>query len=347
MRIKKKTVALFTPPYTPVGWLLMSSLLAWLLVGNSFSLRSYADIAEQARPSAWPWRPQGHGAICIAASDDGPFFTLADLRHRPRPSQETLLSATIKPPPMMHYPPELQAIPIAPRSYTTETITYLAQHQVHYGDPQKPVVALTFDCEAGPHNTLRILKTLRQENVKATFFILGRFAYMSPDIVRQIADDGHELGNHSFFHPLFYDISPISITHEITATEAVVDWVVGRHVPMRYFRFPYAGGSDALRMLVASLGYQPAFWDLDPRGWEPDRSADDVVAYMRNAAHPGGIVILHCASQDDVGALPGLIEAIRDKGLEPGTLSDVLTEQDRHIPNYVPPGASPPPPRSP
>lgn len=343
MQIKRGTTSSNNRLHILIGWLLGSSLLVWLFAGSWLPFPICADAPEQKQFSASHSLASGPCSICIAASEGGPFFSLADLSHRPRPSQETLLSATIKPPPMMQYPPELQTIPIIPRHYTSETVTYLAQHQVHYGDPHKLFVALTFDCEAGTNSTLKVLTTLRQENVRATFFILGRYAYMYPDIVRQIVDDGHELGNHSFFHPLFYNLAPISITQEVTYTEAVVDWAVGRHVPMRYFRFPYAGSSAPLRRLVASLGYQSAFWDLDPRGWEPDKSAQDVVTYIRTTAHPGGIAILHCGSWDDANALSDLIKAIRFKGLEPGTLSDVLTEQDCAVPGYAPPGATAPP----
>jgi peptidoglycan/xylan/chitin deacetylase (PgdA/CDA1 family) len=277
-------------------------------------------------------------AIRLAAGENGPYFSLYDLQNRPRPSLEHLLSQTIKPPPAMEYPPALSDITIVPRTYTTETVTYLAQHEIHYGDRQKPTMALTFDCEAGTNSTRKIVQTLREKNVKATFFILGRYVYMFPDLVREIAADGHEFGNHSFFHPLYTAIAPITATQDITYTEAVLDWAVGKHVPMRYFRFPYGGRNDPLRRLAAELGYQSAFWDLDPRGWEPHITSADVVTYIRTTAHNGGIVIMHCGCWDDADALAEIIDVIREKGIEPGTLSDVLTAADRDVPGYTLPG---------
>lgn len=282
-------------------------------------------------------------AIRLTAGENGPYLSLQDLQNRPRPTLQVLISRTIKPPPTMDYPAVLDTVPIAPRSYLTETVTYLAQHEIRYGDRQKPTLALTFDCEAGTNSTRKIVQTLREKEVKATFFVLGKYVYMFPDIVREIAADGHEFGNHSFFHPLYYDITPITATQEVTYTEAVLDWAVGNHIPMRYFRFPYGGRSDPLRRLVAGLGYQSAFWDLDPRGWEPHVTREGVVDYIRSTAHNGGIVIMHCGCWDDANALAEVIDVLREKGIEPGRLSDVLTAADRDVPGYAMPGLTTPP----
>jgi len=176
------------------------------------------------------------------------------------------------------------------------------------------------------------LETLRDENVQATFFVQGRFAYLNPVLIRRMLAEGHEVGSHSCFHPLCTDIPPLAMTDEITYTEAAISWAAGEYVPIRFFRFPYAGRNYATRRHVATLGYQSSFWDMDPRGWEPDKSAEDVIGYVRHRAHGGGIVIMHCGSRNDTSALPGVIQVIRASGLIPGTLSDVLTEQDRIIP---------------
>jgi peptidoglycan/xylan/chitin deacetylase (PgdA/CDA1 family) len=67
-----------------------------------------------------------------------------------------------------------------------------------------------------------MLDTLRQESVQSTFFLQGRFVYRNPELIRQMFADGHELGNHSFFHPLFTELPPVDVTREITYTEAAV-----------------------------------------------------------------------------------------------------------------------------
>ena len=123
-------------------------------------------------------------------------------------------------------------------------------------------------------------------------------------------------------------------TRELTYTEAAIDWAVGQHVPMRYVRFPYGGRNYAARLHAAGLGYQSAFWDIDPRGWDPAHTVTDAVEHIRHTAHYGGIIIMHCGSWDDANALADVIGAIRELGIAPGTLSDVLSAQDYDVPHY-------------
>lgn len=325
------------------SWIPIIPLTIWGLVLGIIASSNRAVNADARRESpTLRVIPSGlgHTTIRLTAGDDGPFFSLDDLRNRPIPSWERLLSPTIKPPPSMIYPDAIKTVPIAPRAYSEETIRYLAQHEISYGDRQKPIVALTFDCESGTNSTRQILQTLRENQAHATFFVLGKYAYMFPDIIREMAADGHELGNHSFFHPLFYEITPITATLEITFTEAAIDWAVGAHVPMRYFRFPYGGRSPFWRQFVAELGYQAAFWGPDPRGWEPGKTPADIVAYVQNTVRYGDIFIMHCSAWNDVYALEEIIRVLREKGIEPGTLTQVLSDTDRDVPGYTMPGAA-------
>jgi peptidoglycan-N-acetylmuramic acid deacetylase len=272
--------------------------------------------------------------VALTASDDGPFFSLDDLALYTPVPRTPPMKWEIKPLLKQAYPAEVKSIPFVPREYATETVAYLAEHEILHGDRQRPYVALTFDCEAGSGSMQKILDVLCAQQTHATFFVLGKYAYLYPDMVRQIATDGHEIGNHSFFHPLFTAITPTVATQEITYTEAAIDWAVGQHVPMRYIRFPYGGRNYANRLHAAALGYQSAFWNIDPRGWDPAKTVTDVVEHVRHTAHKGGIVIMHCGSWDDANALADVIQVIRDLGMIPGTLTDVLSTEDYDIPDY-------------
>ena len=99
------------------------------------------------------------------------------------------------------YPSALDDVPLSKRTYTPETIAYLASHEVRDGDRTSGAVALTIDCEYQPQIARHMLDTLREEDVHATFFLQGRFAYRNPDLVRRMFAEGHELGSHSFYHP--------------------------------------------------------------------------------------------------------------------------------------------------
>ena len=279
---------------------------------------------EQAadRHRAFPRHP-----VRLAAGDEGPFFSLEDLAAYTPPARKAVPRWEIRPPVWKEYPTALDAIPVLPRHYTAETIEYLATHRIRSGDPQLRAMSLTFDCESGARNTLRMLDTLREHEVPATFFLLGRYVYQYPELAQRMVADGHELGNHSFFHPLFTEITPITATLEITYTEAAVDWAAGRHVPMRYFRFPYAGRNDALLHFVATRGYQTMSWDIDPRGWEPGKTANDVIEHVRAKAHNGGILLMHCNAVADAEALPEVLQLVREMGMEWVSLHEILVEE--------------------
>jgi peptidoglycan/xylan/chitin deacetylase (PgdA/CDA1 family) len=267
--------------------------------------------------------------ICLSAvygASDTP-FGLAEL-------EQFAPKWRIPPPVWGEYPAVLDDVPLVTRSYSPETVAYLAEHEIRYGDRAGSSVALTIDCEYSPEIAQHMLDTLRDEHVRVTFFLQGRFAYRNPEIVRQMAADGHELGSHSFFHPRFTELSELAMTQEITYTEAAIAWAVGEYVPMRFFRFPYGGQNRAAREHVSALGYQSCFWNLDPRGWDPSVSACDVVDAIEHQVHAGSIVIMHCSSWDDAQALPGVIRAIRERDLAPGKLSDVLRPEDRDVPGY-------------
>ena len=303
------------------------------------------------------------GQPCLCAGDDGPVFSQEDLAKRYRHSQLATLPLTRAPsitegtggrtfslddlhgytppePVLPHphlltrqYPARLQQVPREPREYSPTTIEYLARHEIRSGDPQSTYVALTFDCELYPQHAMRILQTLREEDVQATFFVLGQFAYNFPAVIQQMAAGGHEIGNHSFFHPYFTRISSIQATNEITYTEAAIGWAVGQWTPMRYFRFPGAYRDEATKQLVASLGYQSVSWTVDAREWSAGKTDEEVLTTIQRQMRGGGIVLLHCR---EIGAriLPSLIQCIRARGLIPGTVSDVLKGQDRMVPGY-------------
>jgi peptidoglycan-N-acetylmuramic acid deacetylase len=306
--------------------------LLWLVLFR-FSLALADDPQGQGTTSKMRGDLPRH-KLALTASDEGPFFTLADLATYTAVPRTPPHKWEIKPPITQEYPEAIKGVPFVAREYATETIVYLADHEVLHGDRQRPNMALTFDCESGSGSVRQILSVLKEQETKATFFVLGKYAYLYPDIVHQIALDGHEIGNHSFFHPLFTAITPTVATRELTYTEAAIDWAVGQHVTMRYVRFPYGGRNYANRLHAAALGYQSSFWDIDPRGWDPTKTVTDVVEHVRHTAHYGGIIIMHCGSWDDANALADVIRVIRDLGMTPGTLTDVLNDEDREVPHY-------------
>ena len=143
-------------------------------------------------------------------------------------------------------------------------------------------LALTFDDGPDPKWTPAILDILKQENVPATFFIIGKNGQAYPDLVRRIVNDGHEVGNHSFTHPNLGEI-PLSLTElELNATQRLIESEVGRSTVL--FRPPYFGDAEADKpqevepaLVAQRLGYIMVGVRIDPDDWQLPVTADQIV----------------------------------------------------------------------
>lgn len=206
---------------------------------------------------------------------------------------------------------------------------------VSKGGAHKTRVALTFDDGPDPEFTTQILDTLKSRHAPASFFVLGRQVQRYPDVVRRIANEGHEIGNHSWSHPEFAGLSESAIRVELTATGRVIEAVTGRRPLL--FRPPYIGDArpsteERLRpMAIANdLGYRVAGLSIDPKDWYESEPEKIIASTMRGIRRgTGRIVLLHDAGGDrsaTIAALGPLIDSLRASGYEPSTVAGLLNE---------------------
>ncbi len=186
-------------------------------------------------------------------------------------------------------------------------------------------VALTIDAEqpsrpADAANPRRQLDALAAEDVRATFFVQGRWASASPYLAQRIADDGHLLGNHTYHHVPLTLMTDEGIRHTVLrAEEVIADHTGARLRP--WFRCPYGDGEDDARVLVAleHVGYENVGWDVDPKDWRPGRLADDVVRAVIDGCRGFDAdvrVLLHSWPDATAAALPGIIAGLRAAGAQ-------------------------------
>jgi len=195
--------------------------------------------------------------------------------------------------------------------------------EVTRGNTSANRVALTFDAGSGAEHTPAILDALAAAGVKATFFITGQFAQSYPDMVRRMAADGHEFGNHSYTHPRFTDISDADIRSQIARTEAKVVELTGiSTVP--YFRFPYGARNARVTRQVNDLGYMSIYWTLDTLDWMPEKTCGQIRSRVMSNVCPGAIVLMHCNSPQEGQVLGSIIEDLRTAGYEVMTLTEVM-----------------------
>ncbi|MCW5716236.1 MAG: polysaccharide deacetylase family protein [Bauldia sp.] len=180
-------------------------------------------------------------------------------------------------------------------------------------------VALTFD--DGPHPTLtpRLLALLAEEDVRATFFVVGSRAQQWPDIIRAMNAGGHEIGNHSWNHPDLTQLGNDQVTEQLARTDAAIVSITGAAPDI--VRLPY----DASSSRVLSLISRPViWWDIDTLDWKAT-SVGEVVDSAVRRARSGSIVLMHDIHATTVSAVRGIIEGLRARGFDFVTVSELMT----------------------
>jgi len=193
------------------------------------------------------------------------------------------------------------------------------------GDARR--IALTFDDGPDPAWTPRVLDRLAAGGVRATFFVVGERAERAPDVVRRMAAEGHEVGNHSWSHRSLWLCGPRATTDEIARAHERIAALAG--TPPRHFRPPWGMVNAAMFGAVRRVGERCVFWSIQPEGRRP-AAADRQVAYVLRRAQPGAIVDLHDAEGTPgaparlLGALPALLDGLRERGYAFATVSELL-----------------------
>jgi peptidoglycan/xylan/chitin deacetylase (PgdA/CDA1 family) len=155
--------------------------------------------------------------------------------------------------------------------------------------PGRPL-ALTFDDGPNPDATPLILDALAERGVKATFFVLGRHADQWPELVRRVAEEGHAIGNHGWFHRKLHFKSPGYVRDDLTRGTRSIEAACGVHP--RLFRAPHGFRSPWVTSIARSLGQRTVGWSLGV--WDSDRpGVDAIVERTVQGAKPGAILLLH------------------------------------------------------
>ena len=192
-------------------------------------------------------------------------------------------------------------------------------------ESDRKVVALTFDDGPNPDATPLILDTLREKGVRATFFILGSHAERWPELVRRIAREGHQIGNHGYFHRKLQFKSPFYVSRDIRLGIRAIKRA-GGPAP-KYFRAPHGFRSPWTTPIASSYGERTIGWSLGV--WDSDRpGVDEIVRRTLEGVEPGSIILLHDGDgynpdgdrRQTAEALPQIIDRLKEQGYEFATL---------------------------
>lgn len=194
----------------------------------------------------------------------------------------------------------------------------------------KMVLAMTFDDGPHPVNTPKLLDLLKQRNIKATFFVVGKNAQEYPQIIRRIIEEGHEIGNHTWTHASLTTRSDAQIRSELKMSEDALVAAAGYRPHL--IRPPYGAINTRIKELMnAEFGYSTIMWSVDPNDWKrPGVSV--VTSRLVNGAHKGAILLAHDIHAPTIQAMPSTFDQLLAKGYQFVTVSQLMNIEKENAP---------------
>ncbi len=219
--------------------------------------------------------------------------------------------------------PTATPVPVPDPCDTPPGVEVVSSEEIDIGNTSKPQVALTFDAggEVPPAST--ILSILNKRGVHATWFFTGNWAEQNPDIVRNVAHSGYEIGNHTVTHPDLTTLSDTQVCHELTQAEKIISNIAGR-TTRPYFRPPFGARNQHVRQLAANLGYRTVYWTIDTLDWQTQSTSDSIIQRITSQLTNGAIILMHAGSSSEAQTLDKVITLLQQKGYQLVTLTEIV-----------------------
>lgn len=229
------------------------------------------------------------------------------------------------PTPFKHGPERLEERP--PHVKHVDWHALFPDELILRGPVDRKAIALTFDDGPDDQWTPQILRVLRENHVRVTFMCVGERIQQTPNQFRQLIQQGHIIGNHSFDHPNFTKITLTEAKTQIERTNDLIENIAD--IQPRFFRPPYGALNEEVIREVIELDMKILLWDVDSLDWSgitAEQTESNVLAH----AQPGSIILMHCAGgrgenlSNTVQALPKTIQTLRSEGYTFKTVPELL-----------------------
>jgi peptidoglycan/xylan/chitin deacetylase (PgdA/CDA1 family) len=211
------------------------------------------------------------------------------------------------------------------------TLSGTPSREIYRGNTKRTMIALTFDAGSDLGNTQKIIETLEEYEITASFGLTGLWIDEYSDYAAWIVADGHQIINHTIRHPSYTGvsdpsgpISPAKRISQLVGNELKIQ-AIGGKFSKPYWRPPFADRDWSVLRDVGAAGYsRTVLWTIDTMGWD-GATADQIYQKVVNGAGNGVIVLMHVGSaSQDAAALERIIQAVRKKGYAFGTVAQVI-----------------------
>jgi peptidoglycan-N-acetylglucosamine deacetylase len=253
------------------------------------------------------------------------------------PAGQPLPTVVVVPPDELSREPSLSSAtkrPVSPEPTTVQPENTLAslpkpapiaaprKHSYNNVKTRGNHIAITFDDGPHPQLTPKLLDMLKDHGIRATFYVIGANVEKYPEIVKRMVAEGHEVGNHTWNHPSLTKLSTARVKSEMDrTTRAITDASGIAPVTMRP---PYGATNASLnRRMNQEFSLPVIMWSVDPQDWRY-RNASRVASHIIENTKPGDIVLAHDIHPTTVAAMPRSLDALKAKGFEFVTVSELI-----------------------
>lgn len=191
---------------------------------------------------------------------------------------------------------------------------------IYKGSENQSKVAFECNVVWGTEYVPQMLHIFKEKGVKVTFFIGGSWAKDNPELLMQMVDEGHELGNHGYHHKMHSKISREENKREILETEQIIQQTTG--IRTRLFAPPSGDFNQDTIEVARSLGYKTILWSIDTIDWKRE-GRDIILKRVFRNPHNGAFILMH-PTKYTVEALPEMIDGLRSRGYNIVTVGELL-----------------------
>lgn len=188
------------------------------------------------------------------------------------------------------------------------------------GEDGTKIIALTFDDGPHPIYTPELLAGLKERGVTATFFVTGANATLYPELIEQMQEDGHIVGNHTYHHVQLSSVGEDIFLQELKETNRVLEEILGKEI--EYVRPPFGDWSKSIEQEIDMF---PVLWDIDPLDWCSGSTAQ-IVKRVLDKAEDHAIILMHDEYATSVEAALQIVDELLEDGYEFVTVERILLQ---------------------